>query len=558
MAGLDGNFLRGNKNCEGLRDAFNAGLPKGFRCRIRYVSTPAKPCDPLFSPCPGIGREKTKLASHFLTVSVPAIDAAQASGGECGPPSDHVLAFAMEVLIYSQKGLTTMFVSKADSTGYLPQQSPSPVKSIATTFLWWLGTKQRQKMSAGLNPDARLVVSLFARAQSQYLFPGSADHGKKHVLDDRQLIRWWARVLDPLFPKDIHADAQTTNDSEHRGYMTVPGAEIRSFLPSFDTAARRHWKQGNPLIELAQARGVPEIAPTRCLLPRFPDDPKARFMQDLDDEVGLVEDAGPLASPSKRKSGRWKTIHDLERFWEAMEFRQECSSGRVVGFLWLVIRPSSAQLQRAQDDKAELHVLNGTLTPQNLEPTSSGLSELDFQDSQMSTNSIASNDSQGKKRQRKGPLTGPIRSRAPRLKGGSSNLSATSQSSSSNPSQSSANQDGLCLTKKGYDSAMSTLLHLDFSTPAAAAHSTKKWVAEVLSMSGMSAEDWALDVVGEAEVAVAQAAINGTGATNDLGGLVRKKKRKVEDAGAGGEVATVQQEQVPAVNMLVGRKKAKS
>lgn len=547
-AGLDGNLVQGDKNCETLKDALKAGLPKDFRCRLRYISTPAKRCDPLFSPCPGIGREKTKLASHFLTVSVPTRDVQAGAGID-----DHVIVFAMEILIYSQKGLTTMFVSKADSTGYLPQRRPSPVKSIATTFLWWLGTKQRQKLSAGLNPDARLVISLFARAQSQYLFPGSADHGKKHVLDDRQLIRWWARVLDPLFPKDSQPDPQSAQKPEHQGYLTVPGAEIRSFLPSLDATARKHWKQGNPLVELAHARGVPEIAPTRCLLPRFPDDPKARFMQDLDDEVGLVEDAGPLASPSKRKGGRWKTIHDLERFWEAMEFRQECSSGRVVGFLWLVIRPSAAQAEQAAVERADRAIEAGTFAPPNLEATSSGFSELESQDSQTSVATTTSIGSPGRKRRRKGPLTGPIHARAPRLKGGSSNLSATSQPSSS---QNSANQDGPFLTKEGYDSAMSTLLHLDFSTPAAAAHSTKKWVAEISSMSGMGAGDWALDVVGEAEVAALHPVSNGAGATNDLGGLVRKKKRKVDDAN--GEPATAQQEQEPVVNTLIGRKKAKS
>lgn len=77
-------------------------------------------------------------------------------------------------------------------------------------------------------------------------------------------------------------------------------------------------------------------------------------------------------------------------------------------------------------------------------------------------------------------------------------------------------------------------------------------------MSGMDAGDWTFDVVGEAEVAISKAGSNGVGATNDLGGLVRKKKRKVEVADAGGESAAQQQEQAPAVNMLVGRKKAKS
>ena len=318
MASLDGDFTKNGRSCEGLKDAFNTFLPKDFNCRIRYTHSPPKPCEPLFSPLPGARPEKTRLASHFLTVSIPLTEQSQTIKNGKTPSDQHVLVFAMEVLIYSSQGLVTMFVSKADSTGHLPQRRPSPIKSIATTLMWWLATAQRQSTKS---TGTKIVISLFARAQSQYLFPGSADHGKKHVLDDRQLIRWWARVLDPLFPatKDTSVSSQ---DLDLHGYMTVPGyhgIETKSFFPSKPQSSEKskNWTPGNPLIELAEARGVPETAPPRCLLPRFPDDPKARFMQDLDDEVGLVEDAGSLAvaSPSKQKSSRWKSISDLERFW---------------------------------------------------------------------------------------------------------------------------------------------------------------------------------------------------------------------------------------------------
>lgn len=84
--------------------------------------------------------------------------------------------------------------------------------------MWWLATGQRQRTKS---TGTKIVISLFARAQSQYLFPGSADHGKKHVLDDRQLIRWWARVLDPLFPTKANSDL--SQEMDLHGYMTVPG-----------------------------------------------------------------------------------------------------------------------------------------------------------------------------------------------------------------------------------------------------------------------------------------------------------------------------------------------
>lgn len=551
MASVNGDFTQDGRNCESLKDAFNTFLPKDFNCRIRYTHSPPRPCEPLFSPLPGSKPEKTRLASHFLTVSVPLNEQSQTT-----KDGKHVLVFAMEVLIYSSQGLVTMFVSKADSTGHLPQRRPSPIKSIATTFMWWLATGQRQRTKS---TGTKIVISLFARAQSQYLFPGSADHGKKHVLDDRQLIRWWARVLDPLFPTKATSDV--SQDLDLHGYMTVPGyhgVETKSFFPSKPHGSEKSqsWTPGNPLIELAEARGVPETAPPRCLLPRFPDDPKARFMQDLDDEVGLVEDAGSLAvaSPSKQKSSRWKSISDLERFWEAMEFRQECSSGRVVGFLWLVVRPPSSEI--AQES---------SLFDRESSPSRNPTQATNSQDSQTSTSSRKSTTSTTNKTQkRRKPLSGPIISRAPRLKGSSSNISATSNPDSTSAG---ASRNGPVLTQEGYDSAMQILLNLDFSTAAAAAHSTAKWVAEVSRMAGVRGEEWALECEGSAVVEVGGGGVGGGGgqATNDLGGLVRRKKRKVDDGEAGqasGDHATKEVEPAAAaaagVNVLVGRKKAKN
>jgi regulator of Ty1 transposition protein 109 len=567
MASLDGDFTKNGRDCERLKDAFDAFLPKGFNCQVRYTHSPPKPCEPLFSPCPGMQPEKTRLASHFLTVSVPMSDEAKPVGNVSVKPQRQVLVFAMEVLVYSSQGLVTMFVSKADSTGHLPPRRPSPIKSIATTFMWWLATQQRRlTKSAG----TKLVISLFARAQSQYLFPGSADHGKKHVLDDRQLIRWWARVLDPLFSGNEISDSP--QDLDLQGYMTVPGyhgIETRSFFPSKPNTSEKslNWLPGNPLIELAEARSIPEIAPTRCLLPRFPDDPKARFMQDLDDEVGLVEDAGSLAtaSPSKQKNGRWKSINDLEQFWETMEFRQECSSGRVVGFLWLVVRPPPSSSQ-SQENLLEFESSPSKKKKKASTSTTATNSQQDSQTSQTSQKSKSATPNKRRK-----ALKGPIKIRQPRLKGGSSNLSATSNpSDNKNNNNNPASREGPFLTQEGYASAMSIMLNLDFSSVAAAAHSTAKWVSEVSRMVGLKASEWALDVEGSAEVATGDVASaigsSQQPATNDLGGLVRKKRKAGEDGGVGSSSAAPaqvgseakQQLESNGVNVLVGRKKSKS
>ncbi|QIX01635.1 hypothetical protein AMS68_007152 [Peltaster fructicola] len=393
-----------------------------------------------------------------------------------------------------------MFVSKADSTGYLPQTRPSPIRTISTAFLRWLSRRNRAR-----RPGGKQVISLFGRAQGQYLFPGSAENSKKHVLDDRQLIRWWVRVLDPLINEAHHGELG------RRGFITVPGyhgAELRQFLP----AARDQWKPGHPLQELARVRNVPEYAPTRCLLPRFPDDPKARFMQDLDDEIGLAEDAGALAStltsPSKRKDGRWKSIHDLDRFWEAMEFRQECSSGRVVGFLWLVTdyETSSNELSQASDDLYSTGASSQAPVSQEHDHTSD-----------QKANSHYS------RRRKKRKLTGVIIARSPRVKG----------ASTGGVVQDPANRfdgDGLCITPDGYDQAMQTLLHLDFADLETATRSTSKWIAEIAALCGQHKHTWTLSIHGKAASAETGVLDRRVGQVNDLGGMIRKKKRPLDSA----------------------------
>lgn len=83
-------------------------------------------------------------------------------------------------------------------------------------------------------------------------------------------------------------------------------------------------------------------------------------------------------------------------------------------------------------------------------------------------------------------------------------------------------------------------------------------------MAGVRGEEWALECEGSAVVEIGGGAISGGQVMNDLDGLVRKKKRKVEDGGSAersGSQTTKESEPAAAaagVNVLVGRKKAKS
>ncbi|KAK5112283.1 hypothetical protein LTR85_011555 [Meristemomyces frigidus] len=520
-----------------LKEALEPVLPEPFVCKVRYIHTSPKPCDPLFSPPPGREPEKTRLASHFLTVSTTATQ--NHGKGELSPMPEHsdIIVFGIEVLVYTTKHLTTIFVSKADSTGFLPHKPHEiAVKPIVTTFLQWLTSEEQRR-----KPGRTAVVSLFARAQSQYLFPGSAENGRKHILDDRQLIKWWAKVLDPILSSPPECAGGSSKVPDVQGCITVPGferGELRQFFPAQRSVAgiEQHWRAGHPLRELAEARGVSAAAPPRCLLPRFPDDPKARYMQDLDDEVGITEDA-THSSPTKRRKGMWGSVRDLDRFWEAMEFRQECSSGRMVGFLWVVIPAQEAATNGAMEASQE-----SSQGAPSSEPAI-----------QRDVTPTPTSDGQTSPKKKRRPLTGLIIPRKPRLKGGSSSLSAASAGLNGMVEGAQA-REGLMMTRDGYDRAMQTLLHLDFANLDVAARSTSKWVSEVSNICGL-ASDFAIKVAGTAKPADSTRKANGGRQVNDLGGMITKK-RKATDGSASDHRAladtaeATNRVEAPAINTL--------
>ncbi|KAJ5345413.1 hypothetical protein N7452_003417 [Penicillium brevicompactum] len=316
---------------EDLADLLAKVLPTGVEITLRHVSSTPTPSDALFAAAPGQPAEPTFCENHFLSASIDSKD-------------EETIIFGMEVMVYNTAHLTTIFVSKADSTGFLHllqlPRKVSILRLISNTFLSFLA-RARQR------PGVRLVVSLFARAQDQYLFPGSIENAEKHVLDDRGLIKWWCRAVDPILREhepesalqETKASDQTVEASKASAtaYLIVPSCdrfETRNFFPSTakaDPQDRPRWLNSYPLKQLYHDPS----APPRCLVPRFPDDPKTRFLVDLDDELPEVEEGKP-ALPD---AGRWRSVKSLDQFWEMMSFRQECSAGRLVGFLWLVINP---------------------------------------------------------------------------------------------------------------------------------------------------------------------------------------------------------------------------
>jgi regulator of Ty1 transposition protein 109 len=522
-----------------LADELSDVLPQGHSFSIHHISTPPTKCDSIYSPPPNTRPDHTYRESHFLQVSIPH-------------ESSQVFILAIECLIYTTRHLTTIFVSKADSTGYLSllrlgKEYESPLRSVATTFVGYL-VKHRMR------PGTKLVVDLFARASDQYLYPGSVENDQKHVSDDRQLVKWWCRVLDPVLqayaakPPSKNLFDQSTNGAEEKkttahAYLVVPGEDtITTFLPPtvrLNPILRARWTHGHPLLSLSRHAG----APPRCLIPHFPDDPKGRYLVELDDELpdANSQNAGTQdASPSKRGTGEWKSVRSLDQFWEMMAHRSECAAGRLVGFIWLVFEPVGEKEEFSQESQES----QTSIVPQSPSrlPQSQPLQ------------------TPRKKPSKSRALKGPIPTLLPRI------LRASSSSFETVPPRTpwyiwpSTSRSHLVLPDNAYTKATEMLLRLDFATLSVAVQSTRAWVGELSVLGGVDIS-WGDIVEGKA---APRAAVSGAskenGATNGVNVMLGVKRKRPVDTATNGITTPAQAAAViesPAVNVIGVRKKPK-
>lgn len=526
-----------------LHDLLAEQLPKDVAFNFYHYSTPPTKSPSLFSAPPHQKSERTFCESHFLAATIIPKRVANSDAPE------ELLVLAIEVLVYTTKRLTTIFVSKADSTGYIPllglprSQAGSPLKTICGTFVSWLA-KQRQR------EGKKLVVSLFARAQDQYLFPASIENKSKHVLDDRGLVKWWCKVLDPLLreykaeeeakpltERLANGDQGTTavyssSECTAKGYLVIPGFEtydtLRYIPPPPTPSVPRRWVATHPLLQIAPHPG----APPRCLVPHFPDDPKARFLDELDEELpdrgtdAMVKEGG---TPS-RSNGQWKSVKTLDQFWEFMAYRQECSSGRIVGFIWIVITPPKDPIPEVDENEPS--------------QSFSSFSQNDSQSTGPASIPVTPKKRTPKKPRRRKVNTdyGPIPLILPRIKSTSSNLSimwsgsgrrASKLLPESSPyfSWPSDSRGAVVFSTKDYDRAHEVLLQQSFATRAAAARSTKRWKDEVAVLGGV--DKWSWTVTGKKELPHAiPVTVNGTAPVT----LVGARKKRKPDAIAEPEV----------------------
>lgn len=519
----------------------SANLPTDCRFNVHHLSTPPTPCPALYSAPPGQSPEKTFCESHFLSVSVASAN-------------HSIQVFALEVLIYTTEYLTTLFVSKADSTGYLhllnlPHGIPSPFKTIASMFLAFLIENRRR-------PATKLVLSLFARAQDQYLFPGSIENPRKHVLTDRGLVKWWCQVLDLILSRNVTAqngtvlESQPTKDNaagdRSQGYLRVPGCDLyetRAFFPSGkyeNSSSSGRWRASDPLRELARSETLPE----RCLIPRFPDDPKARFVDELDDELPTPPSETVTTSSIDQNSDRWRSVRSLEEFWEMMAFRQECSAGRLVGFLWVLIIPDEPSqsvgdvVSPSQQSLISSLETNGAAlsTPSqehwsdNTSPEATLASDVKADDPSPSLPLLSS-----VAEQRSPPND------LPSTQNSTVKSDAKEKPQSPTPTYKPlplkdlpertqyyywpvAGRGAAVLRDKDYRRIGKLLIHLDYADEKIAAESTERWIHEVATASGDP--NWGAVVHGRRESRVVNREVGPSNAPMLDIGLLKKKKRK--------------------------------
>ena len=239
----------------------------------------------------------------------------------------HVLSFneinlfALESFIYQSDDdqITTLFISKADTSGYYNEDEkkyPLSIREITTALIRNL---IRYHVD---NQSSKLRVCLFAKAERQYLFPLSGDNTNKHILWDSNLVKWWLKTIDPLYDEFRQLK---------KARLQIPGSDDKSIKSFFPKDSKLPWTVGDVFWNDDDSSA--KLPAVKCL-PRFPDDPKTRFLDFLVSEKRAL------------KVSR-------QQFWIELQGRQEFRLGSVVGIIGMegYLKPSSTSKFDQQSGK---------------------------------------------------------------------------------------------------------------------------------------------------------------------------------------------------------------
>ncbi|KAH3679359.1 hypothetical protein WICMUC_001040 [Wickerhamomyces mucosus] len=322
-----------------LKSRLSKILPLGKKFEIIHLQSNPRETHPIITQNPSTHLDlKTIKVEHFITLA-----------------QDEVIFFGLEIFKYitiNYEGDTTevlLFVSKADTNGYneskvrmgaitqeildyllkipieyylkeiIPKQNKllndgnSITKFTSTKdSLQILINRQREKKTVPnkikaykiLNYPQNIVykISLFTRAEGQYLFPNSSENSKKHILSGEGLSQWWLGLLDNILL--INFDPSKTTAK-----VKIPSEENRVLKRYIEPLKFSKWSIGDIFNNGTNDQDIAVFK-----IPLFPDDPKARFLEHL-----VVEN-------------RIKRV-SLKQFWQELQIRQEFRLGATVSIV---------------------------------------------------------------------------------------------------------------------------------------------------------------------------------------------------------------------------------
>ncbi|EPX73223.1 RTT109 family histone lysine acetyltransferase [Schizosaccharomyces octosporus yFS286] len=268
-----------------MQDAWAKRIVVGKSLTVYYLQSEYEKCHNLYGK--SSKSKDFKFASHLFLVK-----------------ENDVLVFGLECVVYKKLNKSIIFVAKVDSTG-LGTHSASSSGLAASAIETVINTQYKEGA-------VEVEVTLFAISQGQYLFPESSENGHKRVLSDTGLLHWWVKCLETIRKDYSPQEKQNKEETEkistersspktenHSAFMFVPGLpSLRSYLPN------SFWKQGTAI----------QHGKAIDMIPRYPDDPKARYLYELQDQRSEIS---------------------VAEFWDTLSFRQECCSGKLVGFYTL-------------------------------------------------------------------------------------------------------------------------------------------------------------------------------------------------------------------------------
>ncbi|CAE6461771.1 unnamed protein product [Rhizoctonia solani] len=234
-----------------------------------------------------------------------------------------ILCSALEATLYLFPATSSsiLYIGKIDTTGF-SKVHPSPAHTLVRAAIDYFVRPDTRPAECG----QRVWVHLFARAQSQYLFPDSADWKAKHVLNDAGLVRWWWSVFGDV-ARDVAETRSGQLESRFRGtkmWYILPGfGDIEAYhtLSSGSSfkmtqAGELPWSYGHPYDDPSVSFPLPgnsvdrittdpshhaKVLSIACLIPTFPDDPKARFLGEIASTTSEA-DVPPPAPKTSSKS----------------------------------------------------------------------------------------------------------------------------------------------------------------------------------------------------------------------------------------------------------------